>query len=267
MRRIMLILVSLTAAVACGKQPTGLEVCHKLEAAGVAAGCKTEQASGLGAAAAEKAAFDLPSVPGKTGQVLRFEKDEQYEATVNAFSGAAVLAGPHRYGSPKTRIFVQLNDKASGEVGARAKAVVDALPGDSSGPPVSTSPPPEAKAAPSASAAVSATAAPPVVVTSAADVCHKLEAAGVAKSCGKKPSADPNNVLFDIASMPGKSGTVVHVTDDKAFTKYAALVDSSPPTSALRPFSTSPKAHVVVHLTKGVSPDVESKTKAVLDTL
>ena len=261
------VLVSLTVA-ACSKPPTALEVCHKLEVAGVAANCRTEQASGIGAAASEKAAFDLPSVPGKGGQVLLFEKDSSYESTVETFTKGAMLAGPHRYGSPKTRIFVQMNDGAAAVVGARAKAVVDALPGDSSGPPVSTAPPePKVVAsAPSASASTLPSSAPPAsTAATASEVCEKLLSAGVAKSCGKASADD--KVVFQIAGMPGKSGTIVHVPDEATFTKYSTLVDGTPPTSPLRPFATSTKAHVVVHLTKGVSPQLESKTKAVLAAL
>lgn len=269
MRMIVLTLAVSGALGACSKSPSALDVCHKLEAAGVAAGCKTEAATGLGVAAAEKAAFDLPSVPGKTGQVLRFEKDEQYQGTVDSFAKLGGLAGPHRYGSPKTRIFVQMNDGASAEVGAKAKSVVEALPGDSSGPPVSTSPPPEAKAAPSASAAASATASPPVATTSAADVCHKLEAAGVAKDCGKLDAGTAASVRFDIAGMPpGKGyGNVVSLRDDSVYAKYLAGIEASPATSPLRPFFGSAKARVVVSLTKGVSPAVETKTKAAVDAL
>lgn len=71
--------------------------------------------------------FDLPSVPGKTGQVLRFAKSSDYEATVKAFDAAAVLAGRHRYGSSKALIFVQLNSEASSDVGAKAEGIVNAL--------------------------------------------------------------------------------------------------------------------------------------------
>ena len=69
--------------------------------------------------------FDLAH--GKTGQVLRFNDDAGYDATVKAFGAAAVLAGPHRYGKPGALVFVQLNAATPAEVGAKAKAVVDGL--------------------------------------------------------------------------------------------------------------------------------------------
>jgi hypothetical protein len=120
-------LTALGLLLGCSKPPSALDVCHQLETAGVAAGCKEDKPGGLGAAAVEAAAFDLPSVPGKSGQVLRFDRDEFFSATEDAFGKAAILAGPHRYGSKKARIFVQMNEGASLEVGKRTKAVVDAL--------------------------------------------------------------------------------------------------------------------------------------------
>ena len=104
-----------------------MDACKKLEAAGVAANCREDLPGGLGAAAVEKALFDLPSVPGKGGQVLRFEKEAYYEQTVDAFAAAALLAGPHRYGSKSKLIFVQMNDGAPLEVGKKAKEVVEGL--------------------------------------------------------------------------------------------------------------------------------------------
>ena len=69
----------------------------------------------------------MPSVPGHGGAVMAFEKSEDYDATVQAFAAAAVMAGPHRYGNPKARIFVQFNEGASPDVGDKAKAVIAGL--------------------------------------------------------------------------------------------------------------------------------------------
>ncbi|HEY4158501.1 MAG TPA: hypothetical protein VGM29_10400 [Polyangiaceae bacterium] len=115
--------------LACGKaKPTAQTVCAQLATSGVAANCKDGgPAGGLGSAASEYVVFDLPSVPGETGQVLRFEKPSDYAATVKAFDAAAVLAGRHRYGSESALIFVQLNSKASSDVGAKADAIVKGL--------------------------------------------------------------------------------------------------------------------------------------------
>jgi hypothetical protein len=109
---------------ACGKPPTAMEACTKLEAVGVAAKCRPGKPGGLGANASEKADFDLPSVPDKGGAVYGFDTDEAYESTVKSFDGAKVLAGPHRYGNEKRRIFVQFNDGASMDVGAKAKTAI-----------------------------------------------------------------------------------------------------------------------------------------------
>jgi hypothetical protein len=119
-----LMLVTVTG---CSKRPSAADVCKKLEASGVAASCRTDSPNGLGAAASEKVSFDLPSVPGKTGAVFGFASADSYKSTTGAFEGAAMLAGPHRYGSEKALIFVQMNSGATPDVGGKAKAVVEAL--------------------------------------------------------------------------------------------------------------------------------------------
>jgi hypothetical protein len=115
--------------LACQRErPQAKSVCDKLVAAGVATNCKDGgPADGLMAAAAERYVFDLPSVPDETGQVARFDKASDYDATVKAFDAMAALAGRHRYGSERALIFVQLNSKASAEIGAKAAAVVSSL--------------------------------------------------------------------------------------------------------------------------------------------
>lgn len=121
------LLAGLLVLAGCSKPTTAMDVCHKLEAAGVAKNCHEGKPGGLAAAAVEDAEFDLVSVPGKGGGVYRFDRDDFYESTVTSFGAAAMLAGPHRYGSKTARIFVQMNDGASLEVGKKAKAVVDGL--------------------------------------------------------------------------------------------------------------------------------------------
>lgn len=113
--------------VGCSAKPSAVEVCGKLEAAGVARGCRADAPGGIGAAARDRAVFDLPSPAGATGQVLTFGKASDYTATVQAFDAAAVLAGRHRYGSESARVFVQMNAEASEELGAKARAVVSGL--------------------------------------------------------------------------------------------------------------------------------------------
>ena len=126
MRTVVVVLAAILVT-GCAKKPTAMAVCAQLVDAGIASGCKEEKPGGMGAAAIERATFDLPSVKGKTGQVLRFEKAEYYTNTVDGFQRAATFAGPHRYGSEKALIFVQMNDGASLDVGKKTKAIVDAL--------------------------------------------------------------------------------------------------------------------------------------------
>lgn len=102
MRRILTLGVLCAALLACkGSKPSAMDACRKLEAAGVAANCRTESPAGIWAAAAEGAAFDLPSVPGKGGFTMRFEGVEQYDATAKAYAAA--------------------------EIGAKAKAAIDGM--------------------------------------------------------------------------------------------------------------------------------------------
>ena len=112
---------------ACSKPPSAMEACHKLEAAAVASNCRMGKPGGLGADAAEEVEFDLSSVPGHGGGVYRFDNDEAYDSTVKSFDEAKVVAGPHRYGNKKARIFTQFNDGASMDVGAKAKVTILAL--------------------------------------------------------------------------------------------------------------------------------------------
>jgi hypothetical protein len=121
--------LALTAAAltSCSKPITALQVCQKLQEAGVAANCRAGKPSGLGANATEAADFDLPSVPGHGGLVLRCDTVQAYEGTVRGYDDAKVLAGPHRYGNADRKVFVQFNESATMDVGAKARAVVQGL--------------------------------------------------------------------------------------------------------------------------------------------
>ena len=121
------LVVGLILVTGCSKQPTALDVCKRLEATGAAAGCRASTPAGLGAGAVEGATFDLPSVPGKTGQVLRYGDATAYAAGVEGYGRAAALAGPHRYGSDRARIFVQANAGLGAAEGAKLRGVVEAL--------------------------------------------------------------------------------------------------------------------------------------------
>jgi hypothetical protein len=125
--RTFIAIAALVTMVGCSKKPGAADVCKQIEASGVGANCRTSPPNGLSAGAAEKYEFDLPSVAGKTGQVLRFDSEEKFAATSDAFEKAAVLAGPHRYGSKKALVFVQANNGLSADDGAKIKGVVEAL--------------------------------------------------------------------------------------------------------------------------------------------
>ena len=74
-------------------------------------------------------------------------------------------------------------------------------------------------------------------------------------------------VTFDLAGQPGKKGTILQLPADKNYDRYLALVNGTPPTSALRPFAASSKARTVVHLQPGATADTAGKAKAVLEAL
>lgn len=126
-RNLAVLLIISAAALGCAKAPTAQDACSKLEAAGVAKGCREVKAEVINARAKTKYDFDLVHVPGKKGAVLDFAKDEDYEATVKAYEAAAMFAGPHRYGNPKALIFVQMNTDATLEEGKQVKALIDRL--------------------------------------------------------------------------------------------------------------------------------------------
>lgn len=122
-----IMLVLFLTACSKAKPPTAKEAADKLAAAGILTNCKQAVPRALTARASEYWGCDLPSVPGKGASVLAFADDEAYEATVKAFEAAAMLAGAHRYGNAKVRIFVQMNEGASLETGQKTKAIVEAL--------------------------------------------------------------------------------------------------------------------------------------------
>ena len=115
--------------------------------------------------------------------------------------------------------------------------------------------------------AATANAAPPVQDGKGAmDVCTKLEAAGLAAKCSSG-TGPGERARFDLPSLPGKSGLVVRLADPLTFSKYVAGVAAQPQASPLRPYYGSPSARIVVHLTSGVTPEVEEKMKVLVDAL
>lgn len=125
--REMLLVVAVLTLFGCSSHPSAAAVCKKLEAVGIAKSCKASAPAAINARASEEAVFDLVGVSGKTGHVLAFAKQDDFDATVKAYEAAAFLAGSHRYGSQRALVFVQLNSDADVETGRKAKAVVDGL--------------------------------------------------------------------------------------------------------------------------------------------
>ncbi|MBB1161056.1 hypothetical protein [Aquariibacter albus] len=107
------------------KTISAASVCDKIVAAGIGKNCTRDKPMALGARARNKYNFDLTGVPGKGGAVFDFSTQEDYNATVNAFAEVAFLAGPHRYGNSKTKIFVQMNSGASLNDGDLVKNIVE----------------------------------------------------------------------------------------------------------------------------------------------
>lgn len=101
------------------EKPSAKDICAKIEKRGLGVRCVKETPGGIGSAAIAKYGFELAATtsPDARGQVLQFRSVADYDATVRAFDGAAVLAGPHRYGNREALIFVQVNkafDQGSG---------------------------------------------------------------------------------------------------------------------------------------------------------
>lgn len=126
-KKTLIVCCAVASLSACTADISAMSVCQKLETSGIASNCKEALPGGIGANASERVSFDLPSVPGKGGQVLRFDRADLYENTAKAFEALAFLAGPHRYGSKKNLIFVQMNNNAPLEVGKKTKTLIEGL--------------------------------------------------------------------------------------------------------------------------------------------
>jgi hypothetical protein len=123
-RILILGLVGSIFMLACTQKPTAAAICKKIESTGIGKNCSKVKPAVINARAKTKFDFDLVRVPGEKGAVLDFESDADYSATVEAYAAAAMLAGPHRYGNPSTRIFIQMNSGVSLEDGNAVKALV-----------------------------------------------------------------------------------------------------------------------------------------------
>lgn len=113
-----------------GAGPTSLDaaaVCRMIVDLGVGANCTESEPEGLGIGADEKYEFELPSVPGESGQVLVFSDSTIYDKTIAAYDEVASLAGPHRYGSLNALVFVQINEGLSTAEGQKVEQLVSGL--------------------------------------------------------------------------------------------------------------------------------------------
>lgn len=121
---------STSPVAAAGADPTSLDataVCQMIVDLGVGANCTQSEPAGLGIGADEKYEFELPSVPGESGQVLVFSDSKIYNKTVAAYDEVASLAGPHRYGSSNALVFVQINEGLSAAEGQKVEQLVSGL--------------------------------------------------------------------------------------------------------------------------------------------
>jgi hypothetical protein len=121
-----LAILACLSAFGCSKGPTALEFCQKLEGAGVATACHVAPPAGMSAAASETALFELKDLPEHDGIVCRFKDPAAYDKTEAAFA-AESWTGPHRFGSRKALVFVNLNSNTPSDIAAHAKELVDAL--------------------------------------------------------------------------------------------------------------------------------------------
>jgi hypothetical protein len=114
--------------VGCSGQPSALEVCKKLEAAGIAENCREGQKYGASAIAKEKAEFDLPKIPtNRPSEVLTFNQDREFLNTVKTYNEFGTHNGMHRYGNSNRRVFVAIHEDAPAELADKAEKIVDGL--------------------------------------------------------------------------------------------------------------------------------------------
>ncbi|HXN32369.1 MAG TPA: hypothetical protein VN894_10925 [Polyangiaceae bacterium] len=114
------------SAFGCAKRASALDVCQKLQGAGVATNCQTMPPAGLGAAAVESAGFELTELPEHDGAVYRFDNPAAYDKAVDAFAASTIM-GPNRYGSRKALVFVQISPDAPSDIAANVKRLVEGL--------------------------------------------------------------------------------------------------------------------------------------------
>jgi len=113
--------------VACSSHPSAMDVCRKLEAAGVASGCKEGNATGVYSAAKQVAEFEVVGLTGLKGFALTFAQSATYDNTVRSYTELGSRSADHRAGNRKRLVFVTLPEQASADLSEKAEKVVGEL--------------------------------------------------------------------------------------------------------------------------------------------
>ena len=128
LRNVLQLVMGLGIVVtACGSKPSAMDVCVKLEGAGVAANCREGAKSGVAQAAKEVVEYDVPGLAGEGGVVMSFETSKTYDSTMRSYMELGSLNGKHRFGRKEKLVFTAINEQASEEAAAKAASVFEAL--------------------------------------------------------------------------------------------------------------------------------------------
>jgi len=121
------LLAAVVAVVGCGGQPAAMEVCKKLEGAGVASNCREGKKQGPAAIAKELVVFDVVGLAGRPGEVMVFGERREYVNTVKTYNHLGTYNAMRRHGNEDKLVFVAFNEKASEALDQKSKEVVDSL--------------------------------------------------------------------------------------------------------------------------------------------
>ena len=121
------LLAATVAVIGCSGQPTAMEVCKKLEGAGVATNCREGKKQGPAAIAKELVVFDVVGLAGRPGEVMVFAERPHYLNTYKTYNQLGTYNAMRRHGNEDRLVFVAFNEKASDELDQKSKEVVDGL--------------------------------------------------------------------------------------------------------------------------------------------
>ncbi|MBN2192934.1 MAG: hypothetical protein JW751_08960 [Polyangiaceae bacterium] len=111
----------------CAARPAAMDVCHQLEAAGVAADCKEGKPTGVYSAAKGVADFEVVGLTGQKGHVLTFGQTGTYDNTVRSYTELGSRSADHRSGNRKRLVFATLPEHAKVEVAEKMEKVITEL--------------------------------------------------------------------------------------------------------------------------------------------